>query len=268
MSTIKVFQQNTPSVVNITNLRTVQARGARDVQLVPAGTGSGFIWDDKGGLLGTATGCSDCSARPVAGTNRNREVPLYHWHSSYCHRCLQPTPGMPACHLSRGVPSITPRLTLHAGTALTPTCITLHYLHLHMHMHMQQATHRHAVISYPRTLTPCTIAPSSPPAATGHVVTNYHVIRGASEVKVTLLDQSSYTARVVGADEAKDVAVLQLEGGGQDMGALRPVVLGRSGGLQVGGWGGRYCLLVVPVYIPAAWHWMGACLRQCAIVHT
>jgi hypothetical protein len=49
VGTIRVFQQNTPSVVNITNLRAVQtSRWSLDTRNVPAGTGSGFVWDDKG----------------------------------------------------------------------------------------------------------------------------------------------------------------------------------------------------------------------------
>jgi hypothetical protein len=66
------------------------------------------------------------------------------------------------------------------------------------------------------------------------VVTNYHVIKGASEVCVTLLDQSSYGARVVGFDETKDVAVLQLVMPEAEAGRLRPAALGSSAGLQVG----------------------------------
>jgi len=71
-----------------------------------------------------------------------------------------------------------------------------------------------------------------PPA--GHVVTNFHVIKGASEVKVTLLDQSSYTARVVGADPDKDVAVLQLDMPPSKAAELQPVSVGASSGLMVG----------------------------------
>ena len=51
VGTVRVFQLNTPSVVNITNIRTLQSRWSLDTQQVPAGTGSGFIWDDKGGWL-------------------------------------------------------------------------------------------------------------------------------------------------------------------------------------------------------------------------
>lgn len=68
----------------------------------------------------------------------------------------------------------------------------------------------------------------------GHVVTNYHVIKGASEVKVTLFDHSSCTARVVGVDQVKDIAVLKLALPRQKVEALRPVSLASSSQLRIG----------------------------------
>ncbi|KAG1653391.1 hypothetical protein FOA52_008486 [Chlamydomonas sp. UWO 241] len=69
----------------------------------------------------------------------------------------------------------------------------------------------------------------------GHVVTNFHVIAGANEVQVTLFDQSTWRAQVVGGDPDKDVAVLQLLGlSPQQLAALVPVQLGKSEGLLVG----------------------------------
>ena len=47
----------------------------------------------------------------------------------------------------------------------------------------------------------------------GHVVTNYHVINGASKVNVTFQDQQVYPATVVGFDEDKDIAVLRIDFG-------------------------------------------------------
>ena len=44
----------------------------------------------------------------------------------------------------------------------------------------------------------------------GHIVTNYHVIQGASDLKITTIDQSAYRAKVIGFDEDKDVAVLEV----------------------------------------------------------
>lgn len=42
------LQANTPSVVNITNIRAMQSYYTMDIEKIPAGTGSGFIWDTKG----------------------------------------------------------------------------------------------------------------------------------------------------------------------------------------------------------------------------
>uniref|UniRef100_A0A7R9VQK3 PDZ domain-containing protein n=1 Tax=Chlamydomonas euryale TaxID=1486919 RepID=A0A7R9VQK3_9CHLO len=117
-SNIRIFQQNTPSVVNITNLRSVtnDPRMSLNAERVPVGTGSGFVWDKL-----------------------------------------------------------------------------------------------------------------------GHIVTNFHVISGASEVQVTLLDQSTWRAKVVGFDPDKDVAVLKIEGMSKEqMEGLKPVTLGASDLLLVG----------------------------------
>ncbi|PNW86485.1 hypothetical protein CHLRE_02g088400v5 [Chlamydomonas reinhardtii] len=46
--------------------------------------------------------------------------------------------------------------------------------------------------------------------ATGHVVTNYHVIQDASDIKVTLSGGEEFSAKVVGVDQDKDIAVLQI----------------------------------------------------------
>ncbi|CAN6483670.1 unnamed protein product [Victoria cruziana] len=65
----------------------------------------------------------------------------------------------------------------------------------------------------------------------GHIVTNYHVIRGASDLRVTLSDQSTYEARVVGFDQDKDVAVLRIDAPDDK---LRPIPIGVSADLLVG----------------------------------
>lgn len=112
LATVRLFQENTPSVVYITNLAVKQDAFTLDVLEVPQGSGSGFVWDNE-----------------------------------------------------------------------------------------------------------------------GHVVTNYHVIRGASDLKVTLADQSTYDARVVGFDQDKDVAVLRVDAPNDK---LRPIPIGISADLLVG----------------------------------
>jgi Do/DeqQ family serine protease len=47
--------------------------------------------------------------------------------------------------------------------------------------------------------------------AEGHVVTNEHVITRATNIAVTLADKRTFTAKVIGADEDFDIAVLKLE---------------------------------------------------------
>nr|GMD54777.1 protease Do-like 1, chloroplastic [Ipomoea batatas] len=65
----------------------------------------------------------------------------------------------------------------------------------------------------------------------GNIVTNYHVIRGASDLRVTLSDQSTYDAKVVGFDQDKDVAVLHIDA---PKDKLRPIPIGVSADLLVG----------------------------------
>ncbi|MFY9579366.1 MAG: trypsin-like peptidase domain-containing protein [Gaiellaceae bacterium] len=65
----------------------------------------------------------------------------------------------------------------------------------------------------------------------GHVVTNDHVVAGASRVQVSFSDNESMKARIVGEDPATDIAVLQVSAPSR---ALRPLALGNSDAVQVG----------------------------------
>ncbi|HTP50889.1 MAG TPA: trypsin-like peptidase domain-containing protein, partial [Anaeromyxobacteraceae bacterium] len=67
--------------------------------------------------------------------------------------------------------------------------------------------------------------------ASGHVVTNFHVIQGASAARITLHDQSEWPATLVGASPDQDIAVLRIAA---PRGRLAPILLGRSADLQVG----------------------------------
>lgn len=64
----------------------------------------------------------------------------------------------------------------------------------------------------------------------GYIVTNYHVIDGATAIRVTLNNGDSYDAKLVGGEELNDVAVLKIDG----VSGLKPVVLGDSTDLVVG----------------------------------
>jgi S1-C subfamily serine protease len=65
----------------------------------------------------------------------------------------------------------------------------------------------------------------------GHVVTNFHVIANSSDVRVTLDDQSTYRAKVVGVAPDKDLAVLEVPAPREK---LKPILIGMSRDLVVG----------------------------------
>lgn len=64
----------------------------------------------------------------------------------------------------------------------------------------------------------------------GHVVTNYHVIAGASEARIRLSDGKEYKASLVGASPMHDLAVLRIGDGPK----RHPLPLGTSHDLRVG----------------------------------
>jgi S1-C subfamily serine protease len=65
----------------------------------------------------------------------------------------------------------------------------------------------------------------------GHVVTNFHVIQGASGARVTLADQTTWPAKLVGVYPDRDLAVLRI---GAPRAKLKPLAVGTSAGLRVG----------------------------------
>ncbi len=65
----------------------------------------------------------------------------------------------------------------------------------------------------------------------GHVITNYHVVADVSEARVRLSDGRDYSARLVGASPAHDLAVLRI---GVAFNRPPPVPLGTSHDLKVG----------------------------------
>ncbi len=66
-------------------------------------------------------------------------------------------------------------------------------------------------------------------AKEGIVMTNYHVIKGADEVQVSLVDGRAFTAEVKGSDPELDIAILKI-----DAKNLAEVPLGNSNKLEVG----------------------------------
>jgi serine protease Do len=66
-------------------------------------------------------------------------------------------------------------------------------------------------------------------SADGYVVTNFHVVRGASEIVVRLADHSEHKGRLVGSDPKTDIALLKIDASG-----LATLPFGDSDRLQVG----------------------------------
>jgi putative serine protease PepD len=77
-------------------------------------------------------------------------------------------------------------------------------------------------------------------SADGYILTNAHVVADATRITVTTRTGSkALPARLLGADEDRDVALLQIDGGaasseGADGGGFAPAELGRSADLKVG----------------------------------
>ena len=65
----------------------------------------------------------------------------------------------------------------------------------------------------------------------GHVVTNYHVVRGSDFVQVKLADGTEWEAEVLGTAPEFDIAVLKIEASAD---LLLPLATGRSDNLEVG----------------------------------
>ncbi|WP_078849919.1 S1C family serine protease [Streptomyces sp. NRRL F-5126] len=64
----------------------------------------------------------------------------------------------------------------------------------------------------------------------GQVITNNHVVAGASQIKVKMDSGKTYTASVMGTDPAKDLALIKLEGAS----GLKTASLGNSDNVRVG----------------------------------
>jgi serine protease Do/serine protease DegQ len=66
-------------------------------------------------------------------------------------------------------------------------------------------------------------------AKNGYIITNHHVVENASDITITLLDNRTFSANVIGSDEGADIAVLQAK-----QPNLIAMALGDSARLEVG----------------------------------
>jgi serine protease Do len=69
-------------------------------------------------------------------------------------------------------------------------------------------------------------------SANGRILTNAHVVSGASDITVALQDGTELDAKVIGIDKKADLAVLQLQG--SNLPKLKPLAFGDSGELRLG----------------------------------
>ncbi len=67
----------------------------------------------------------------------------------------------------------------------------------------------------------------------GYILTNYHVVKGATEIKVRLHDGSTYRAKLVGADPKTDIALIKINPKGR---VLKCAKLGDSDRVKIGEW--------------------------------
>jgi S1-C subfamily serine protease len=65
----------------------------------------------------------------------------------------------------------------------------------------------------------------------GHIVTNYHVVKGADAAQVTLADHSTYNAKQIWVYPDQDIAVMSIDA---PRGKLQPILIGSSHDLKVG----------------------------------
>lgn len=65
----------------------------------------------------------------------------------------------------------------------------------------------------------------------GYIVTNNHVVDNSRELEVTLHDNRTFKAKVIGTDPSTDLAVIQIKGAD-----LTPIVFGNSDATKVGQW--------------------------------
>jgi serine protease Do len=63
----------------------------------------------------------------------------------------------------------------------------------------------------------------------GYILTNHHVVDGATDIRVTMSDKREYKARLIGSDKRTDIALLKIDGG-----PFKPITIGDSSKVEVG----------------------------------
>lgn len=68
----------------------------------------------------------------------------------------------------------------------------------------------------------------------GYIMTNNHVVDGATEIEVSFVDGTLASARIIGLDPDSDLAVIQVDLPEDDLTELQPITFGDSDALRIG----------------------------------
>ena len=68
----------------------------------------------------------------------------------------------------------------------------------------------------------------------GYILTNNHVVEGATEIEVSFVDGTLISARIIGLDPDSDLAVIQVDLPEEELSELQPVTFGDSDALRIG----------------------------------
>ncbi|TXG54662.1 hypothetical protein EZV62_019918 [Acer yangbiense] len=208
LATVRLFQDNTPSVVYITNLAVKQDAFTLDVLEVPQGSGSGFVWDKNGHIVTNyhvIRGASDLKL-VCNMLIRNKSFYLIKYAGQLS---LYGFAAIYECDISLIVHPVGVSLMKCKDRASSQLLSAMMYGFLWGHKSELNLLFGSRLC--------------------------YVLIVGVEFAlviyRVTLADQSAYDARVVGYDQDKDVAVLRIEAPKEK---LKPIPIGISADLLVG----------------------------------
>lgn len=129
--------------------------------------------------------------------------------------------------------------TINNTAALTPNFVDAAEKSLDAVVHVKNT----AIVSAPATMSDYFFGRTQPRAQvgtgsgviispTGYIVTNNHVIQNANEISITLNNNKTYMAELVGTDEATDIALIKIEAD-EDLPFL---AFGDSDNAKIGEW--------------------------------
>ncbi|REG85916.1 trypsin-like peptidase domain-containing protein [Winogradskyella sediminis] len=130
----------------------------------------------------------------------------------------QPFAVEPSSELPTFIPANNTVNTLNSSTGITPNFIEAADKSIHSVVHVKNT----AIVNAPLSMRDYFYGRSSQRAQvgtgsgviispTGYIVTNNHVIKNATEISITLNNNKTYMAELIGTDETTDIALLKIE---------------------------------------------------------